>query len=103
MPLDGNSIKQTAVRMYRQSKEIETDNASFELNKKYEFPASTGSSFSEKTYFYHSIKIKGESASADELASKQFPQKLAKIIEIGSYTSDRIWSADESGLFWKKS
>uniref|UniRef100_A0A1A9UQU6 DDE-1 domain-containing protein n=1 Tax=Glossina austeni TaxID=7395 RepID=A0A1A9UQU6_GLOAU len=46
--------------------------------------------------------MKGETASADELAAKEFPEKLRKIIEDGGYTTDQVWNADESGLFCKK-
>ncbi|CAL7936248.1 unnamed protein product [Xylocopa violacea] len=64
--------------MYRQIKEIEPGISS-ELNKMYEFSAST-----------------------DESAAEEFPQKLAKIIEDGGYTPDQVWNVDESGLFFKK-
>lgn len=47
----------------------------------------------------HNIKIKGETASADEWAAKEFPEKL---IEDGGYTPDQVWNVDDSGLFWKK-
>lgn len=41
-----------------------------------------------KRYAFHDTKIKGESASADELAAKGFSQKLAKTIEDGRHSSE---------------
>ena len=73
------------------------------MTKQPEFSASTGwmTSFL-KRHALHNIKIKGETASADELAAKEFPQELRKIIEDGRQTPDQVWNVDESGLFWKK-
>ncbi|GFU95931.1 tigger transposable element-derived protein 1 [Trichonephila clavipes] len=48
------------------------------------------------------IKITGESAIADEVAPKIFPEELAKIIENGDYSADQVFNADETGLYWKK-
>ena len=54
------------------------------MTKQPEFSASTGWMISFlKRRALHNIKIKGETASADELAAKEFPQKLGKIIEDG--------------------
>ncbi|GFX55111.1 tigger transposable element-derived protein 1 [Trichonephila clavipes] len=50
----------------------------------------------------HNIKITGESAIADEVAPKIFPEELAKIIEDGDYSADQVFNADETGLYWKK-
>ncbi|GFU69122.1 tigger transposable element-derived protein 1 [Trichonephila clavipes] len=50
----------------------------------------------------HNIKITGESATADEGATKIFPEELAKIIEDGDYSADQVFNADETGLYWKK-
>ncbi|GFS90844.1 tigger transposable element-derived protein 1 [Trichonephila clavipes] len=50
----------------------------------------------------HNIKITGESATAEEGAAKIFPEELAKIIEDGDYSSDQVFNADETGLYWKK-
>ncbi|GFX59447.1 tigger transposable element-derived protein 1 [Trichonephila clavipes] len=50
----------------------------------------------------HNIKITGESAIADEIAPKIFPEELAKIIEDGDYSADQVFNADETGLYRKK-
>ena len=54
------------------------------MTKQLEFLASTGwmTSFL-KRHVLHNRKIKGETASADELADKELPQKLGKMIEDG--------------------
>lgn len=50
----------------------------------------------------HNIKLVGESASADHVSAKKFPEELAKIIETGGYHPEQVFNADETGLFWKK-
>ncbi|XP_053969040.1 tigger transposable element-derived protein 1-like [Anastrepha ludens] len=99
--VDGIAIKQTALRIYKRIKEVEPGTSS--QSKQPEFSASTGwmTGFL-KRHALHNVKIKGETASADELAAKKFPEKLRKIIEDGGYTPDQVWNVDESGLFWKK-
>ena len=57
--------------------------------------------FSEKTSF-HNVKIQGELTSADANAAKNYPDKLAKIIQEGRDTPDQIFDADETTLFWKQ-
>ena len=54
------------------------------MTKQPECSASTGwmTSFL-KRHALHNIKMNGEIASADELAAKEFPQKVRKIIEDG--------------------
>lgn len=102
IPVDGNGIKQMALRIYKQMKEMEPQ-TSGQRDKKFEFSASTGwmTGYLQR-HALHNIKIRGEIASADEVAAKEFPQKLAKIIEEGGYTADQVWNADETGLFWKR-
>ncbi|XP_054746234.1 jerky protein homolog-like [Anastrepha obliqua] len=97
IPVDGIAIMQTALRIYKRIKEVEPGTSS--QSKQPEFSASTGFL---KRHALHNVKIKGETASADELAAKKFPEKLRKIIEDGRYTPDQVWNVDESGLFWKK-
>ena len=81
--IDGNVIKQTAIRLYNKIKE-KGPGTSSRVDKKFEFSASTGwmTEFL-KRYAFHNIKIKGETVSADESEARKFPQKLAKIIEDG--------------------
>lgn len=101
IPVDGTTIKQTALRIYKHIKEDEPSTSS--QSKQFEFSASTGwmTGFL-KRHALHNIKIKGETASADTLAAEEFPQKLRKIIEDGGYTPDQVWNVDETGLFWKR-
>nr|XP_022910254.1 tigger transposable element-derived protein 1-like [Onthophagus taurus] len=102
IPVDGNNIKQMALKIYNQIKEAEPQ-TSGEKRRKFEFSASTGwmNGFLQR-HALHNIKIKDEIASADDVAAKEFPAKLAKIIEKGGYTPDQVWNADETGLFWKR-
>ncbi|XP_023238008.1 tigger transposable element-derived protein 1-like, partial [Centruroides sculpturatus] len=44
---------------------------------------------------WHNIKIQGKTA-------KEFPEKLAEIIEEEGYSSRQIFNVDETGLFWKR-
>ncbi|UYV68152.1 TIGD1 [Cordylochernes scorpioides] len=50
----------------------------------------------------HSLKLKGELASGDVDAAQEYLSNFAEIINDNSYTSDQVFNADESGLFWKK-
>nr|XP_022909165.1 tigger transposable element-derived protein 1-like [Onthophagus taurus] len=50
----------------------------------------------------HSLKLMGESASADHEAAKLYPDRLMRIIEDGCYLPQQVFNADETGLFWKK-
>ncbi|GFU06087.1 hypothetical protein NPIL_663191 [Nephila pilipes] len=56
--------------------------------------------FKRSAYPY--IKIKDETETTDKSAIKDFPQILAKIIEVKDYTLDQVWNADESILSWKR-
>ncbi|GIY39129.1 hypothetical protein CDAR_413391 [Caerostris darwini] len=49
-----------------------------------------------KRHAYRNIEIKDEITSANESASKELPQKLAKIIEVGGYIPDQVRNVDES-------
>lgn len=100
IPVSGNIIKQKALVIYNHIKDTESDTSA---QKKYDFSASTGwlTGFLQR-HSLHNVKIKGEVASANEPAAKEFPPKLAKIIEDGGYSPDQVWNADETGIFWKK-
>ncbi|GFY68813.1 uncharacterized protein TNIN_288331 [Trichonephila inaurata madagascariensis] len=49
-----------------------------------------------KTHVYHNIKAKGEIASSDESAAKEFLQKLAQVLEVEDYIPDQALNADEN-------
>jgi len=48
------------------------------------------------------VKFQGEQASTDVEAAQKFIQELPKIIEEGEYSTDQIFNADETALYWKK-
>jgi hypothetical protein len=102
IPVDGQIIKEKALRIYERLQELEPS-TSLQAIKQVTFNASEGwlKGFL-KRHAFHNLKIKGEVASADEKAAKSYPEKLARIIELGGYTPDQIFNADETGLFWKK-
>jgi hypothetical protein len=50
----------------------------------------------------HNIKLKGEAASSDITAARDYPKILKQIIEEGEYVSEQIFNVDETGLYWKR-
>lgn len=104
IPIDGNSIKQQALRFYQMIKDEQNSEHLHSIPvKSYSFNASTGwfTGFLER-HALHNIKIKGEIASGDQKAAQEFPAELKKIIADGGYSPDQVFNADETGLFWKK-
>ncbi|UYV80892.1 hypothetical protein LAZ67_19002111 [Cordylochernes scorpioides] len=76
--------------------------SSFSTEKKPNFLASHGWFERFKIrHSLHSLKLKGELASGDVDAAQEYPANFAEIINDNSYTPDRVFNADESGLFWK--
>ncbi|GFQ91990.1 tigger transposable element-derived protein 1 [Trichonephila clavata] len=99
IPIDTNIITNKAVKIYEK---IDNQLPSTSANK-VPFIASHG--WFEKFKKRHSLrnlKLKGEQATADTDAARQYPQKFAEIIAAKSYTPDQVFNADESGLYWKK-
>ena len=44
--------------------------------------------------------MKGEAASADEAASKEYPKILKGIIGKCGYEPEQVFNVDETGLYW---
>lgn len=97
IPLDGNIIKQKALKIYKLLQE------NGESSTSPDFVASKGwlEKF-KKRFAIHNIKIQGESASADYEAARTYPAKIQKVIEEQGYTPHQVFNADETGLWWKK-
>nr|XP_012147629.1 PREDICTED: tigger transposable element-derived protein 1-like [Megachile rotundata] len=77
IPLDGNIIKQKALKIYKHLKE----HGESSVNPDF---------------------VARESASADHEAARTYPEKIQNIIKEQGYTSDQVFNADETGLWWKK-
>nr|XP_023648729.1 tigger transposable element-derived protein 1-like isoform X2 [Paramormyrops kingsleyae] len=65
------------------------------------FTASSGwfARFKKRAGF-HNVKVNGETAGAEQ--ARHFPDWLHKIIEEGPYSSEQVFNADQTALFWKK-
>lgn len=102
IPINGLSIKQKALAIYKQIKEKEST-TSEQSKKNYYFPASNGwlMGFLRRNSL-HNVKMKGEIAFPDEAVAKEFTAQFAKIIADGGYTSDQVWNADKTSVYWKK-
>ena len=50
----------------------------------------------------HNIKVSGKAASADTVATQEFPETLWKIIDEGAYLPKQVFNMDETGLYWKR-
>ena len=93
VPLSFHLIQAKAIRVYDS---LKTDQSPV-------FAASRGwfERF-KKRQSLHNIKMTGESASADSVATAAFSQKLLKHIAEKGYLPEQVFNADETGLFWKK-
>lgn len=49
----------------------------------------------------HSIKLTGESASANKQAALDVVERFVKTVEDKAYSAHQIFNVDERGLFWK--
>jgi hypothetical protein len=49
----------------------------------------------------HNVKPVGESSTADHEAAQRFPEELRKLIEEKGYVPQQVFTADDTGLFWK--
>ncbi|XP_027700865.1 tigger transposable element-derived protein 1-like isoform X1 [Vombatus ursinus] len=50
----------------------------------------------------NSIRIMGESSSADTKAAAEFPAVLKAVVERGNYSPNLVFNMSETGLFWKR-
>ena len=50
----------------------------------------------------HSVKMTGETASADVQAADEFSTNLQAITERRNYPTQLVFNGDETGLFWKR-
>ncbi|KAB0379602.1 hypothetical protein FD755_007386 [Muntiacus reevesi] len=56
--------------------------------------------FKERSHL-HNVKVEGEAASAKTEATASYPD-LVRMIKVSGYTTQRIFSVDETALYWKK-
>ncbi|CAK9796178.1 Tigger transposable element-derived protein 1 [Anthophora quadrimaculata] len=100
IPINGNLIKQKALKIYEHLRNI---GHSYAGQENHSFVASKGwFEKLKKRYTLHNIKFQGEQASADAEAAENYKLELARIINEGGYSSDQIFNADETALYWKK-
>ncbi|XP_054746356.1 tigger transposable element-derived protein 1-like [Anastrepha obliqua] len=94
LPLDGNIIKQKSLKIFNYLKETGQSTTD---EDNHQFVASKGwfEKF-KKRHALHSLKIQGETASADADAANKYPEQFIKIIEEHGYLPDQIFNADET-------
>ena len=51
---------------------------------------------------FESVKISGEAAIAALDAAEYYPDIISEIIKEGEYIRDKIFSVNETSLFWKR-
>ncbi|XP_070140402.1 putative CENPB DNA-binding domain-containing protein 1 isoform X1 [Drosophila kikkawai] len=56
----------------------------------------------KKRFSIHSLKFKGEAASADDISATTYPEEIQEFIKEEEILPDQVFNADETGLFWKK-
>lgn len=96
-PLSSAIIRDKATKLYNSFKKDEPSSSNVETAQ---FVASKGWFERFKTrQSLHSLKLLGESASADHEAAKLYPERLIRIIEDGGYLPEQVFNADETGLF----
>ncbi|KAK2575999.1 hypothetical protein KPH14_007358 [Odynerus spinipes] len=96
IPLDGNIIKQKALKIYNCLKK------NGESPVEPEFVASKGwfERF-KKRFVLRSIRIQGESASVDNEVVRNYPEELQKFIAEHGFLPHQVFNVDETDLWWK--
>lgn len=101
VPLSSHIIREKAKQLHKHFSE--SIGECCENSQTAQFLASKGWFERFKSRFsLHNVKLVGESASADHEAAAEFPPKLKDVIDEGGYSSEQVFNADESGLFWKR-
>lgn len=99
MPMSQMTIQEKALSIFENLKNGYTDESAEDVT----FQASRGWFEKFKNRFnLHNLKMKGEAASADEPAAKEYPNILKGIIERGGYKPQQVFNVDETGLYWKR-
>lgn len=96
IPLDGNMIKQKALKIYNYLKK------SGESAVEPEFVASKGwfERF-KKRFVLRSIRIQGENATVDNELVKNYPEEMQKFISEHGCLPHQVFNVDETDLWWK--
>ncbi|CAM5161808.1 unnamed protein product [Natator depressus] len=93
VPIDGNTLREKALSLYALFKEGQPSDEK-------EFKDSQGwlNSFRNRVNLKN-VQTTGEAASANEEATKAYPEQLKKIIEEKGYLPEQVFNADKTGLF----
>lgn len=91
IPLSKQIIKEKALKIYENLKK------SGEPSVSANFTASNGwFEHFKKRSAIHSLKVQGESASADVEAANTYPKEIQKYIDQQGYVRDQVFNADET-------
>lgn len=67
-----------------------------------DFKASAGFLHSfKKRHSLRALSVQGEKLSADNVASEEFAKAFPEFCRVNGYGLDRVYNADETGLYWK--
>ncbi|XP_062887428.1 general transcription factor II-I-like isoform X3 [Mobula hypostoma] len=101
-PLSYLILKEKSVSLFNKLKQKALDDGD-ESVAKVEFKGSHGwfDRFLRRGQL-HSLKVTGESASADTEAAEKFPEELKEIITEGGYSYKQVFTCDETAICWKK-
>ncbi|KFD46780.1 hypothetical protein M513_12361 [Trichuris suis] len=101
VPINGQALRRKALDLHEHMLKKQDKEGTQEEAKP--FIASSGWLYRVKNRLnLKSIKVTGESASADYAAAASFPAELKRIIADGSYHPKQVFNCDETALFWKR-